>query len=541
VLPRAVSERFRGQAWHLQEAAVGAVLFVVTLAFWAPGWDFGLASPAPYDEGNTVVAAWRVLAGEALYRDVWQIQAPGTAYLVAAAFALFGTTLMVERVLKSVLLAATVVVLHRVHRRFASAPAASASSLLFGCLASHPPFLRPAAPALLSALVAVLLGLRWLERGGRHGLAFAAGTAAGITAVFRHDLGACVVVGIGAAMALSNRAAGSDERGRAWPSLALLGTGAALPVLFALLGLAWQGVVGDAYRQAIVFAATSYVENRRLPFVQPAAAVAAILPVLAGVALATARRARGHDAPADSAALLVGLAGLLVFASARLRPDPEHLTPVYAFALPLTVYLGVALRSAPALAGRPAWRTTVTAAIALVLGAVAVVQVVRQIDVVRARDAAIHGPAVVAPPRAAGFIGFPADLAAAVAAVQSQTAPGVRLFVGNERHDRILINHALFYFLADRPGVTPYYNLHPGLATTRAVQDAIVRDLSAHTTPVVVTWQAPLWDEPNATSPGSGVGTLDAFVRRTYRVARRFGAFTVWEWTRATPGAKDSR
>jgi hypothetical protein len=528
VLPRAVPEGLHGRAWPPREGVVAAVLLAATLAFWAPRWNFDLASPAPYDEGNTVVAAWRLLAGEALYRDVWQIQAPGTAYLLAAAFALFGTTLTVERVLKSLVLAATVVVLHRIHRRFASGLAPAASSLLFGLLASHRSFLRPAAPALLSILIAVLLGLRWLERPGR-GLAFAAGTAAGVAALFRHDLGACVLVALGAAVALSGRAAESDGRGRAWASLLLLGAGAAVPALGALAGLAAQGVLGDAYRQAIVFAATAYVENRRLPLVDPAAAAAAVLPLLGGVALAGARRARGRDGPEDSAALLVGLTGLLVFASARLRPDPEHLNPVYAFALPLTVHLAMTLRAAPTPSARAAWRRSVTAGVGLLFGAVALVQVLRQVEVVRARVAASQAPAVVPPPRAAGFIGFPADLAAAVAAVQSETAPGVRLFVGNERHDRILVNHALFYFLADRPGVTPYYNLHPGLATTREVQDAIVLALSAEATPVIVTWRAPLWEEPNATAPGGGVRTLDDFVRRTYRASSRFGTFSVWE------------
>src|SRR5262249_62237237 len=124
--------------------------------------------------------------------------------------------------------------------------------------------------------------------------------------------------------------------------------GPALPLPLSLVGLAAQGGLGDAYRRALVFAAPTYVENRRLPLVDPIAAVVAVLPLLAGVALAVARRARGRDGPADSAALLVGLAGLLVFAWARLRPDPEPLNPVHAFSLPLAVPPPAAVPTAPA-------------------------------------------------------------------------------------------------------------------------------------------------------------------------------------------------
>jgi Dolichyl-phosphate-mannose-protein mannosyltransferase len=504
------------------DRVLSAALFVLTVAVWAPRWRFGLESPAPYDEGNTVVAAWRLLAGEALYRDVWQIQGPGTAYLLAAVFRLFGMTLTVERVLKTLFLAATVAVLYRVHRRFAVPAAAAASSLLFAVLTSHTAFLRPATPGLLFVLLAVLLGLRSLERPPGRGHALGAGLAVGTAALFRHDFGAYAVLALGSTFALCG--GGAKSRGR---RVALLGCGTGLVVLPALLALAGQGVLGDAYAQAVVFAATRYVENRRLPFFDVAAAAAVLLPIVGGLATVAVRRWRGIVGIRDDAALLEALSGLFIFNYARLRPDPEHLNPAIAFALPLGTYLVAALLASRNLRGRPRVRAAVVLAVIAVLVPIGVGHVRRHVDGFRARAAAKAGAPAPSPARAAGWIGFPTDLAAALSFVEARVPEATPLFVGNERHDRVLINHTLFYFLADRPAVTRYYNLHPGLATTSEVQQEIVRALGAKATPVVVTWRAPLWDEPNATAR-AGASELDDFLRRRYQPVEHIGDFTLW-------------
>jgi hypothetical protein len=91
------------------------------------------------------------------------------------------------------------------------------------------------------------------------------------------------------------------------------------------------------------------------------------------------------------------------------------------------------------------------------------------------------------------------------------------------RHDRISLNHSLLYFLAQRRGTTRYYNLHPGLATTPEVQREIVRSLDA--VDALVLWDAPLWDEPNASARSSGALDLDEAIRERYRPVADWGPF----------------
>jgi hypothetical protein len=50
----------------------------------------------PYDEGIVLLGADRVLRGDVPYRDFWTLYGPATFYLPAAAFRLFGETVLVE-------------------------------------------------------------------------------------------------------------------------------------------------------------------------------------------------------------------------------------------------------------------------------------------------------------------------------------------------------------------------------------------------------------------------------------------------------------
>jgi hypothetical protein len=492
-----------------------AALLAASVAVWAPRFHYGLDSPAPYDEGNTVVAAWRLLEGERLYRDVWQMHAPGSAYLLAGAFRLFGTTLGVERALRAVLLGLTAATLVVLTRRLAPRPDAGSVAVLAGLAAAayallptHAPFLRPTAPALLLALLALLPAQRAIEsRSAR--ACFLAGALAGLCGVFRLDFG----VYTGAAIAL-----GLASRPRLLAPLAL---GAAAVAGPALAALAASGLLPEALDQMIVFPATVYPAQRRLPIYDLPAVGSALLPLLAAVGVAVVCWARGRAGASDRALLLVGLAGLAVFNYARVRSDPEHLSPIWAFSL--VALAGLALRAAEA---KTRLARLVPPALALGLVAWIASGLALQFGHWRARAAATGAPA---PERAAGFAGFPTDLAEVTAHIRDHVPAGEALFVANARHDRILLNHVLLYFLAERAAPTRHYNLHPGLATTVEVQREIAQALEARAVRWVVVWDAPLWDEPNATLHGSGVTLLDEHLRASYRRVRSVGAFTLLE------------
>ena len=99
--------------------------------------------------------------------------------------------------------------------------------------------------------------------------------------------------------------------------------------------------------------------------------------------------------------------------------------------------------------------------------------------------------------------------------------------MGNDRHDRLVYNAPLVYFLAGRPNATRYDNLHPGVATTPAVQVEIIRSLEASGVRWIVLWEGPPPGEPNESSLSSGVVVLDEWIARRAREAARFGSFRV--------------
>jgi hypothetical protein len=108
--------------------------------------------------------------------------------------------------------------------------------------------------------------------------------------------------------------------------------------------------------------------------------------------------------------------------------------------------------------------------------------------------------------------------------VRNAVPPPERIFVGSTRHDRLYFNDVIFYFLSERESATGYHELHPGSATTEAVQSRIVRDLADVDTIVLASI---LSQEKNLSALSSGVTLLDDYIHRSYRVVYREAGYQV--------------
>jgi hypothetical protein len=62
------------------------------------------------------------------------------------------------------------------------------------------------------------------------------------------------------------------------------------------------------------------------------------------------------------------------------------------------------------------------------------------------------------------------------------------IFVGNTQHEQVFDNNVIFYYLAEHASATKYIDLHPGVATTAAVQNQIINDIAKHDTNYLVLW-----------------------------------------------------
>ena len=496
-----------------------------------------------YDEGNTLCAAWRVAQGDVLYRDLWTMHAPGTAHLLAAAFATFGTAVVVERGLKLVVVGLLCALGYLAFRRFLG-PVGAAASVAIGVASGlHPVLLSvdTGLAAMLGSLLAVSVAI---EGGFAPRRLFWAGAAIGLTAWFRHDYAVYAALASSAVVAYAGWGAlreGHSVRPAA-RALAALWLGAAAPVALMLAYFLARGALVDMVRQMIVFPLTKFGAVRRIP-VPSLDAVAEGLPfgvlfwltpptLAAGAVLAGLDLRRGARAAASL--LLVCLGGLLLFNYARVRADLGHLWPSLVLAVP--VFVALATRAWRAALNQR--RVALGAVAALLLAGVGALGV----TVV---DAALRSSGPVRPARL--FDAVPAGLPAAgvlldptleqaLRFLDAEARPAARVFVGNDRHDRILFNCSLCYFLLQRPGPTRYYNLHPGLATTARVQREIVEQLQAQEVQWVLLWEARL-RAASGRRPGRGVTLLDEYLESQYESAARYGRWEVRRRARAASAA----
>lgn len=516
------------------------LIFLLALAYLRVGADTRVSH---YDEGLVNVAAVRILAGEVPYRDFWAYHAPGQFYLVAAVFRLFGTTMLVERVLSVLVIAALVVLTYLLTRRLAGGVWAAATAL------SLLPVLYPdgfsAVPAgFIPSGVALVLGsllcfLLYLERGGRW--LIGAGALLGLAMLFRQDLGVYAAVAEGLTLALylrSHRLPARTAGQWGLPQLALV-----LPVAaYFLLTVPWSDLVYDF----VTFPLQVLPQVRSLPYptfsgdpypllsfwqlLNPAYLLDKLptllpyyLPWLAaagavGWLAVRARRGSWREEPVWWGVLVVLLVTVISFNHLRVRPGAGHLMP---FFVPGTVLLATGLGGL--------WRARRQARAAAAVGiALAVVVTVALCT----RGAALWSRALVKAqrtpgqeftlPRARGLQITPGEEAyqEVIAWARNVVPPGEAIYVGRNRHDLFFAGDAQFYFLAERLPATRYHDLVPGVATTARVQQEIIGELESHHTRYVFLDCYPLPPQERIGRPGSRL--LDEYLLAHFQPGLRF-------------------
>lgn len=170
----------------------GLILLLLALAAGAvflTYWDVGLND----DEGYLLGGVTRILDGQVPYRDFHHTYAPGRFYLIAALFRLAGEDLLVVRALWMVMRIAIVLLAWFAVRPFLSRPAAIALAVMMIVIPGpwHKSFFH-------FFLFANLLTLGRLSRPGstlKH--VAAAGLTAGVTILFRQDLGVAALCAYG--------------------------------------------------------------------------------------------------------------------------------------------------------------------------------------------------------------------------------------------------------------------------------------------------------------------------------------------------------
>ena len=203
------------------DASVALLLFIGSLAYL---WFFRSYTVIEPDEGILVQGAQRILNGEVLYRDFFSFFTPGSYYLLALVFKLFGSSLLVARTVLvffgAIYSAFTYVIARRVcsqRSSFFAAAVVLATALPYRFLVLHN------WDSTLWACFALYCGLRSIEK-QNWGWSFATGSFAALTFVFEQSKGAGLILGFAAGIVAlrflspkTNFNVAAGLTGLAWP------------------------------------------------------------------------------------------------------------------------------------------------------------------------------------------------------------------------------------------------------------------------------------------------------------------------------------
>ena len=225
------------------------------------------ATVGTYDEGLVLVGADRVLRGDMPYRDFWTLYGPGSYYLLAGLFRLFGEFALVERgfdIAAKTAIAALVVALVLQFGRRTVALAAGVLSL--GLLLYLRSYSAPLFPAMAASL-ATVLALHRASIDARPTPAFLAGVALGFTTCFRHDLGAYTLVAAGVFMIqLAWDASTGPRRARVLATVGWVAAGYAISLGPVVAFFAFNVPAAELYQDFVDMPFSVYPQVRALPF-----------------------------------------------------------------------------------------------------------------------------------------------------------------------------------------------------------------------------------------------------------------------------------
>ncbi len=196
-----VSPAFSGRPGR--EILIPLALAVASFAVFFLYWDMGIND----DEGYLLGGVLRILDGQVPYRDFHHTYAPGRFYLIAALFRLVGEDLLVVRALWLVMRVAIVLLAYFAARPFVSRTGAVAVAVMM--IVVPGPWHKSFFHLFLFANL-LTLGRLTRPRSGSFHVALA-GLVAGVTLLFRQDLG-LVSVALYAVMLLFNRRTGETLR-----------------------------------------------------------------------------------------------------------------------------------------------------------------------------------------------------------------------------------------------------------------------------------------------------------------------------------------
>ncbi|MBN1613128.1 MAG: glycosyltransferase family 39 protein [Deltaproteobacteria bacterium] len=527
-----------------------------------------------YDESLILFGAVRILSGDVPYRDFYANYGPAQYYVLAALFKLFGTSVIVERLWDLIIRSSTILIIYLIineawSRRTALATAFAAAFWL----TSFEYYGYPVFPCLFFSLWSLYCALPMFKGRSEPIFPLASGACIGMVALFRYDIGALATVGGLFTLGLFHLAQNYDanhKRKTLIRSTVAYVFGIMLvsvPVLFLLLSVV---SLHDIWFNLVHLQASTYVRFRSLPFPSVAGIVRdaihmkpsfvrdmtvylPILGTLVGGVAAFPSGAKRLCVNADGERclirhrrwILVQLSAFsaLFFLKGFVRVSVIHMALSIVPALMIVCLTIEQWRQLPhKVAVILFWFAFTCFTISSLLPILSTgkrlaenVLWIVDIDSLKRES----GTNSCYPPEGLERIrcfSIDSERLAAIHYIQQRTRENEYIYVGLNRHDKIIMNDIVIYFASKRLSATKWHQFDPGIQTTKEIQSEIISDLRLRTPRYVVLNSE--WDElkePNESALSSGVMLLDDFLKANYRLVASFGRLDIRELTTETP------
>jgi hypothetical protein len=526
------------------------ILAVISLLYTLPVYN---KYWAPYDEGIITVAAQRLLAGELPYKDFFIVMyPPAQIYVLAGLLKVFSGSLLAGRIYTALVSVGISLLVFYMARALTKNVKLSLLSW-FAVLVSSAPRLgaipTPVWPGMFLGLFSVFVFMRFLEN-ERPPYAFLAGAAAGLSALFRHDIGFFASAAIAISFFIKLLHDRKTRRG-----MALFASGVFFMILPCVVYFMQKSATKDMADSLLFFPFTGH-NAAAMPFPRPCFDLNMIfhgslhfikvnqyyIPVLVYVSLAVyllkkliAKKLGDKE---NLMLLAILLFGVFTFNQVRVRTDTPHLLTVIQ---PAAVLFGFMLHRTFSTPGMKSFTSLglkrfklfrfmhFARVYTLLILALFTLLSIKNIDkYVKNTFRKVYKKDIIKTAFNCGTVYLPkegrADLLNTIGFIQKATLPFEKIFLGNIAHWRDEYGGSLIlYFLVNRLPSAKYYELVPGLLSNTAVQEEIKNSLLKHDVRLIV-----LQDIDLAADSLGSVFILDNFIRENYQPVNKFGKYNIY-------------
>jgi 4-amino-4-deoxy-L-arabinose transferase-like glycosyltransferase len=510
-----------------------------------------------YDEGIVVYGATRILDGDIPYKDFWAIYSPAQFYVIAGVFKIFGTTIIIARIWSTLIRFSLLIVSYSIARKFVSQTYAFIASILILIWLGSYQFYESAMPtALLFSLLSFLSLMNFMSKRLKRWL-FLSGVLVGVAALFRQDIGFYAFMSTALVVlpfVFVNETFKDERYARRFLHLLRFGSCFAagtiiitLPVLiYFLRAVPSEDLVYDfftfpvkiypAFRSlpypapipnpTLIFAGSlslgQYVQGalQLLPLYLPLLIYALFILVL-GIRI----RKRVFDWKQRNiwGLIFILLFGLMCLNHVRIRTHISHLMATFIPAILLYVVLFSFVPKSRKF--RPVvWISFI------LLGYSFIGASVEKTKTLLNSRFFLQNKHFYSIERARGIFEtnrWFSDRQNAIQYIQKKVPANEKIYVGNKRHDQIIWNDIIFYFLSNRHSATKYYDLHPGVATTDEIQEKMIDDIETNKVKFIVLFERKIGKRWESNRIGSRL--LDNFIRDNFTQEKQFGIYTIWK------------